>query len=252
MEHCDRDNTDMMLDRESSVPLGKQLETIMRRKISTGVWAPNTRIPSENELCKICGISRMTARNVVSQFVSYGYFYRIQGKGTFVSEKKYEFSSLQYSGLRKQLEEQGHSVSTKLISCDVMPADEFLADKLNISVGEQVFKVKRVRAANGINISYHKSYVPVKLCPGLEKKDLTNEQLCKIMATDYYLERQYVVETLETFVADRSKAKYLNVKPGMPLLLLQDQLYTPDNRIYEFSIIFFRGDKIKMHIEFHG
>lgn len=243
---------DVALNREDAVPLCTQLRMIIREKISSGEWKPNTMIPSENRLSEVFGVSRMTVRGVITQFVSQGYLYRIQGKGTFVSDTKIEISGLQYSGIRKQLEEQGHSVTTVLISCVQQPADEYVARKLNVRIGEPVYEVRRTRSANGLAISYHQSFVPVALCPELEKKDLQNEQLCKIMNTDYLLQRGCVVETLESFTAGSTEANYLNLRIGFPLILLQDQLYTQDNVIYEYSRVYFRGDKIKIKIEYHN
>jgi len=121
-DHLPQASGEQLLNRADSVPLGTQLKSIIREKISTGAWAPNTMIPSENRLSEMYGISRKTARNVISQFVSQGFLYRIPGKGTFVCETKYEINSLQYAGLRGQLEAQGHNVTTRLISWCRFPA----------------------------------------------------------------------------------------------------------------------------------
>ncbi len=239
------------LNRFDPTPLYMQLKNIIRDKISSGEWPVNSIIPSENELSKTYGISRMTVRSVITQFVNEGVLYRIQGKGTFVSEAKIEISSLHYIGIREQLEVQGREVSTRLISCTHMPANDFLSQKMGVPLGEELFKIKRVRATNGSSISYHKSYVPVALCPDLDQKDLQGEQLCKIMSSDYLLQRSRVVETMESYIADTTKAGYLEVFPGFPLILLEDQLYTADNTLYEYTRVYFRGDKIKVRIEYN-
>ncbi len=238
------------LNRYDAMPLYVQLKNIIREKISSEEWPPNSMIPSENELSRIYGISRMTVRSVITQFVTEGLLYRIQGKGTFVSDNKIEISGLHYVGIRSQLEEMGHQVSTKLISCDITQADNYLSKKLEIIPGEDVYAIRRVRAANGVNISYHKSFVPVRLCPGLENRDLEGEQLCTTISTNYLLTRSKVVETLESYIADERKADYLNVYPGYPLILLQDQIYSADNTIFEYTRVYFRGDKIKIRIEY--
>ncbi len=238
------------LNRQDAVPLSTQLKDIIRGKITSGEWAPNTMIPSENRLSEIYGLSRMTVRSVITQFVTQGYLYRIQGKGTFVSGTKFEFDSLGYSGLRKQLEEQGHDVQTILLSCNCAPAGEFVGRKLNLHPNEAVYCIRRVRSVNGTRISYHKSYVPAALCPALEEKELQNEPLCRIMNESYCLRRGRVIETLESYSADRSKAGYLNIHTGFPLLLLQDQLFTMDNTVYEYSCVYFRGDIIKIRMEY--
>ena len=239
------------LKRRDATPLYKQLTIIIREKISSGEWAPDTMIPSENELSKMYGISRMTVRNVVTQFVSEGYLYRIQGKGTFVSDSKLELSSFQYGGLREQLEERGQTVETKLLSCDIVPADAYLAKKMQVALNTDLFRIKRVRSINNVNISYHESYVPVKLCPDLNTKKLAEDQLCHILNDDYLLTRSRMVETIESYIADSTKAEYLGIYPGFPLILLQDQIYSADNEIFEYTRVYFRGDKIKLKLSFN-
>lgn len=239
------------LDRNNATPLYAQLKTIIREKISSGEWKPDSIIPSENELSRVYGVSRMTIRSVITQFVNEGILYRIQGKGTFVSAPKLEISGLHYTGIRSQLEEMGHAVSTKLLSCRKIFAGEFVARKLQVDPDEEVYEIRRIRSASGINISYHESFVPVRLCPGLDTKALEEEQLCSIISNDYLLTRSRVTETLESFLADNEKAEYLNVYPGFPLILLEDKIYSTDNILFEYTQVYFRGDKVKIRIEYH-
>ena len=49
-----------MLNRNNPEPLYAQLERILRQQIADGTWAPGTTIPSENELSRQYGVSRMT------------------------------------------------------------------------------------------------------------------------------------------------------------------------------------------------
>lgn len=244
-------DTLQILDRNSSTPLYVQLKNIIRTKISSEEWSPDSPIPSENELCNIYGISRMTARSVITQLVSEGLLYRIAGKGTYVSESKLEITSLSYTGLRHQLEAQGRSVETKLISLEVVPCDDYIAKKLNIPPKEMIYKIKRLRSVDNIPVCYYKTYVPCSLSPGLEKKDLENEQLCKILSVNYALNRSKVTETLESYIADAPKAELLNIPPGFPLLLLQNRISTSSDVIFEYTRVYFRGDKIKLRMEYN-
>lgn len=244
-------DTSNYLDRKSSTPLYIQLKNIIRTKISSEEWAPDSPIPSENELCNIYGISRMTARSVITQLVSEGLLYRIPGKGTYVSESKLEITGLSYMGLRSQLEAQGKNVSTALLSIEQVPCDDYVSKKLSISPGEKIFKIKRVRYVDSTPVCYYKTFVPAVLCPELEKKDLEKEQLCAILSMNYALNRAKVVETLESYIADVPKAEILNIPPGFPLLLLQDKIATSSDVIYEYTRAYFRGDKIKLRFEYN-
>lgn len=249
MEHT-RHLSGEKLTRSSASTLAAQLKSIFQGKIDSGEWAPDAMIPSENQLSAIYGVSRMTVRGVISEFVFRGCMYRVPGKGTFISDRKFEIESLMYSGLRGQLEEQGHSVSTKLIACRRIPADQETAAWLGLDVGKEIYVVQRVRSANGVPISWYESYVPYRFCPGLEEEDLAEEQLCQIMSRRYGIRRARAVETLESFSAGRTLAKALNVAQGFPLLLLEDTLYAEQDEIYEFSRVYFRGDRTKIRLEY--
>ena len=78
----------MDLNRKSALPLYYQLKEILKEEIDIGKYSPGDRILSENELSALLGISRNTSKQAISELVSDGVLYRIQGKGTFVSEKK--------------------------------------------------------------------------------------------------------------------------------------------------------------------
>ena len=48
---------------------------------------PDTKMPSENMICKKYSLARMTVSQALNSLVSEGILYRIQGKGTFVKEQ---------------------------------------------------------------------------------------------------------------------------------------------------------------------
>jgi len=240
----------MMLERSLPKPLYVQLEEIIREKIDSKEWTPLNSIPSENELSRIYGLSRMTVRSVITQLVNEGLLYRVPGKGTFVSEPKITTQSLSYIGIREQLEKMGYEISTKVISMEKSEASRQIADILSLKYKEEVYVLQRVRVLKGEPLSLHISYIPVGLCSDLETKNLEDEQLCVILKNDYGLARGRVEETLESYPATASEARLLNVKPGYPLLLLQDIIFSRNGSPFEYSKVMFRGDKIKLKFEF--
>ncbi|MBC7109380.1 MAG: GntR family transcriptional regulator, partial [Methanomassiliicoccales archaeon] len=54
------------MDRRSPVPLYYQLKEIFRSWITSGKFEANERFPSETELQKMFGVSRMTVRRALS------------------------------------------------------------------------------------------------------------------------------------------------------------------------------------------
>jgi len=239
------------LKKDSPKPLYMQLEELLRAEIVSGVYRPNEMIPSEVELSRHFGISRMTARSVVTQLVNEGLVQRVQGKGTFVVEPKISAGSLAYQGVREQLEAQGYSTSTSLVEFVTIPADARLAQILTVPTHEPLLFIKRLRRVEDAPISIHLSYVPLALAPTLTGEKLEQEQLCVILADDFDLRSVAVTETLESTVATSAEARLLGVERRFPLLLLTDTHTSKIGRVFEYTKVLFRGDKVKLHFEYN-
>jgi len=238
------------LNRDSAVPLYLQLADELRNKILSGEWQPEQRIPSENELNQIYSISRMTIRQVLGKLVDEGLVFRVHGKGTFVAQPKIATRSPSYHGVREQLEQQGYSTRTELLNSGEVKADTRLARQLNVPVGTALHMVERLRYAEETPISLHKSYVPVPLAPALLEHDLTEKQLCQVLAQDYGLNMVYVHESLESLVPTPAELTALDVRRGTPLLLLEQRISDHSRRLFEYTRIKFRGDRVRLEFDY--
>ena len=250
--HTREEGTEVVeiLNRKSAIPLYVQLADILRTKIKNGTWEPDEKIPSENELNRMYGLSRMTVRQVLTNLVDEDLLYRVHGKGTFVAHRKISTRSPSYKGIREQLEEQGFDTNTEILHEDIIPADVRVARALELEVGENVYRIRRVRRVEGSPISIHESFVPEKLAPRLLQADLVKQQLCTVLENDHGLRMANVHESLESAIATKSEAEALKARPGTPVLLLQQHIRHDDGVLFEFTKIIFRGDKVKLEFQY--
>lgn len=239
-----------MLDKNNPKPLYAQLEEILRSAILSHQWPPNHAIPSELELSKTYGVSRMTARSVVTQLVNDGLLRRVQGKGTFVVEQKIPTKSLAYMGIREQLERMGYQTTTRLLTFKQIEASQNLVEKLDIMQGDAVHFIERIRYIDGNPISLHRSYIPKALAPTLQSERLENDQLCVILQNEFNLKSAIVNETLESVLASIEEANLFMVDRTFPLLILEDVYKTAAGRAFEFTRVLFRGDKVKLSFDY--
>lgn len=239
-----------VVQKHAPKPIYMQLAELLRSEIVSGHYKADDMIPSELELSRRHDISRMTARAVVTQLVNEGLLYRVQGKGTFVVEPKIQARSLAYRGIREQLESMGYSTQTTLLEFRTIPADNHLAKVFSVPTGEPLIFAKRVRSIEERPISLHLSYIPQTLAPTLGPDRLEVEQLCVILAQDFALEADAVSETLESTMASAAEAKLLGVERRFPLLLLEDTYRLTTGRVFEYTKVLFRGDKLKLHFEY--
>ena len=73
---------------DAPLPIYAKLKQAITMKISSGEWQTNQRVPSEAEVVKALGVSRMTVNRALRELTAEGYLVRHQGLGTFVAEKK--------------------------------------------------------------------------------------------------------------------------------------------------------------------
>jgi GntR family transcriptional regulator/MocR family aminotransferase len=74
------------IERNTSVPIYRQLDASLRRLILRGTLAPGQKLPSTRELSNELGISRITVKSVYEQLVAEGYAQARTGAGTFVAK----------------------------------------------------------------------------------------------------------------------------------------------------------------------
>ena len=72
------------IERNSTIPLYKQIKAIMIRYVLSEHSGYDTPIPTEMEIAEHFHVSRPTVRQAIREMVVEGYLYRISGKGTFV------------------------------------------------------------------------------------------------------------------------------------------------------------------------
>mgnify|MGYP003638647489 FL=1 len=73
--------------RKSSVARYLQLAALFRRRIETGAWPIDSRIPTVVELANECGVANMTIRQALGLLAEEGLIERFRAKGTFVRKR---------------------------------------------------------------------------------------------------------------------------------------------------------------------
>lgn len=68
------------------MPPYRQIAEIIKRRIRSGQYKPNTRIPTESELVEAYEVARTTARRAVAVLREEGLVYTVPQRGTYVAE----------------------------------------------------------------------------------------------------------------------------------------------------------------------
>lgn len=78
--------TKMELKNLSKKKIRDQVFEQLLSQITSGIWKPGMKIPSENELTEIMGVSRISIREALQRLAAMDLVETYRGKGTFVKE----------------------------------------------------------------------------------------------------------------------------------------------------------------------
>lgn len=217
--------------------------------IKNGDYQPNTKLPTEAEFCKSFEVSRTTVRTALQQLTVEGYVYRIQGKGTFVSENKVRQTlTSTVENFSDQVMMQGKNPSTKVLGLTVIEANASLAKRFDLDIGDPINKLVRVRYVDSVPLQYEVAYLPWHKTPGLDMK-ACETSLFRLLKNQFNLKVLKTIEHLELALADESIAEKLEIPNGSPCFSLETHTYEADQSVIEYSKTYFRGDRSHFVIE---
>src|SRR3546814_11452241 len=82
--------TEALPATDQFTPIYYRIQESMRRRIVEGEFQPGARLPSESELARDFGTTRVTVRQALMRLVYDGLIERHYGRGTFVIESRSE------------------------------------------------------------------------------------------------------------------------------------------------------------------
>lgn len=229
--------------RNSPLPRYYQLKEILRERIRSGEWKPGSLIPSERELSEKYGISRMTARQAITDLVNEGIFYREQGKGTFVSNRKITQQLIHLTGFTEDIRARGQLPSTKVLTAEMAPADDATAEKLRVEPGTLIFRLQRLRLADDEPLAIEVSQIHFKGCERLLEEDLEHNSLYRVLEAKFGIMLMEADQELEAGLVGNDEAQLLNISPGSPVLFTRRTTYTERNQPIEYAKAMYCGHK---------
>lgn len=230
-------------DADSPVPLYYQIETDLRRLISSGHLPPGATLPPELTLCQLYGVGRHTMRMALSRLAADDLISRRAGRGTVVKPQADRMKFYLDRSFTHQMADMGLQAHSKVL--DATPGrltpdgPEVFRDK----VGRPCLYLMRLRLGGEEPIGLQATTILTDLCPGLERYDFNQHSLYDILARDYHLIITEIRHTISATIADDFQAEHLTVEPGDPLLVVKTAAYLDNAQVVEHTVSHYRADK---------
>lgn len=179
--------------------------------------APHDPLPSEPELAREHGVSRMTARAAVTNLVTAGLVYRSPGRGTFVAVPAAPRRADHLVRFSEEMRRQGRAPSSRILRAVVRAATDAETARLRLRAGADVVAVGRVRLADGTPVAVERAVFPGALAALLDADLATGSLHAAVIALGHVPTRG--TATLTAAAATRADARLLATPAGAPLLV---------------------------------
>lgn len=233
-----------LIDSTSPVPLYAQVEKLVRDLIKAPEYENGGLLPDEITLASQWGVSRNTLRTAMSALVTEGLLQRRSGVGTSVRKDRLSSGVAPWISFNEEMKRRGITVEQLSTHCSEVPANEEVAQALQIPLRTPVLFLERIRGWNDIPSVNFQSYLHPRL--KLTTKDDYERPLSELFAEHAGVVPARSVDEFTAVAADRKLAKSLKVQVGTPLLMRKRIVYDLRDKPIELACLSYRSDRFAL------
>lgn len=229
--------------QDSVQPLYQQVKAHILENIGSGKWGASTRVPSENDIVKSFGVSRMTANRALRELRDEGVLVRVAGVGSFVADRPAHAHPLQIRSIADEIRERGHVHRADIISLQRLAAPADIAREFGVAPQADLFASVIVHFENDSPVQLEDRYVLPKLAP-----DYMNVDFSRTTPYDYLSKvapLQEVEHLLRAVMPDVRTRKLLAMPSDEPCLLMIRRTWTA-GQLASIARLYYPGTRYEM------
>jgi len=224
-------------------PLYLQVKRHILDNIGSGKWGASARVPSENDIVRSFGVSRMTANRALRELRDEGVLVRIAGVGSFVADRHARAHPLEIRGIADEIRDRGHVHRAAIVSLERTRASAELAEDFGIAPRGELYCSLIVHFENDRPIQLEDRYVLPKLAP-----DYLNIDFQRTTPHDYLVKvapLQEAEHLLRAEMPDERTRKLLAMKRDEPCLVVIRRTWTA-GQIASVARLYYPGCRYEM------
>jgi GntR family transcriptional regulator len=239
------------LDRSSFVPLYYQLQEQLKEQIESGAWKPGERLPSEPELARRYGISRVVVRQALAILEDDRQLIRVQGRGTFVAQPKLDTRA---GGLARVLATPREpEVVIDVLEVGTPRVEPSIRRQLGVGEDEPVLRLVTAMSVRGVPLAITYSFFRAAEADWLERAAEVGRTLPdELVLADHGVSLARSTLSIETsqcgqFEADRFGIEH---RSAVFLVLCTEFRRGPEgSEPFEVARVEYRGDLLQFRLE---
>jgi GntR family transcriptional regulator len=242
-----------LTDAPSPVPLYHRLYVVLRERIVSNTYQAGQPLPSEVELTKQFGVSRITAKRALDELAAEGLVQRARGRGTIVAQRATSGLgggpiAASMDGLLRNLSAIGRDTSVQLLEFGYAPPPPHVRDLLRLPQDATVQRAVRVRHLAGAPLSQSTSFLLERIGRSFDRDALTSSPLIDLVGRAG-VRIGTVNQSITATLADHIVAPRLLVTVGSPLLMMKRLFMDEAGMPVEYMEILYRPDRFEYQMQ---
>jgi GntR family transcriptional regulator len=221
----------------------------LRARLAVGAHAAGGALPSEAELGREYGVSRVTVRRALERLRSEGLVTSRQGAGWFVAVDPVRQPLGRITTIEAALEAAGAVARREVVEFGFERAPAAVANTLGLAPRADVLRVKRVVRADGEPFAVVTVWVPGDLGADLSRADVERSPFYDLLPLRG-VELGRATQTVDAAAVDGRDAPLLGVAPGTPVLLCKRVTFDARGRPVLASEHQYPSGRTHLEIEF--
>jgi GntR family histidine utilization transcriptional repressor len=209
---------------ENALPRYEQVKRLILSEIASRGDADAHPLPSENELVRRLGVSRMTINRALRELAAEGVVTRVPGVGTFSARPKSELSAIDVRNIADEIRGRGNRYDCRIELLRAEDAGNDVANDLSVPVGSRVFHSIIVHCENGVAIQVEDRFVNPRAAPNFLEVDF-NEITPHLYLSQVapLTDAEHLIEAVLPRARD---CKLLGLRAGEPCLLVRRRTWS--------------------------
>ncbi|HWA45704.1 MAG TPA: GntR family transcriptional regulator [Hypericibacter adhaerens] len=215
-------------------------------KPQIAAMAPDTLLPTENELAAQFGVSRVTLRQALKLLEEAGSISRTRGRGTVVNPPKIVRNNIPMRTLEDDFREQGIAFETQILGFEAstQPSKE-VREHLRLAPKERVAALRLLRIVNRRVICVEERYCRASLAGRLDLDEIRSEGIVEILSRLSEQPIETVEFETEILPSSGEIASALGLTRGTPVLQNSFVYFLSNGEPVETGLIAYRVDRCK-------
>ncbi|MFC0384981.1 UTRA domain-containing protein [Muricoccus vinaceus] len=216
-----------MPDGGAPKPRYEAVKEFVLSRIASGEWAVHARIPSENELGPMLGVSRITVNRAFAELARDGRLRKVPGVGTFVAPRldagKPRMGLTSIESIAEEIRGRGMEWSCEVLALGAATLTDEAADALGLPRGGRVPASMILHKGDLLPIQLEERFIQPGYAPGYGAQDFSART-----TYDFLREVGEVTEmeqAVSAILPDENLARLLEVGPRDPCLVIRRRTF---------------------------